>query len=399
MAAGKKFLLKIYNRSGSLVATHDDVYLSGFDWALNGGQGELTVRLAKKIDAFGEISQVDFRFRVKVFVFDKESPPDGTLLYQGYIVKYRQIVHGSTEYVELVCFGYQTLLDKTLLKSGSTTTTVAYSGVDPSYIVKDAISKGISDVTAPASMVQNTGQSLSYSFRANSIKEVLDKVIDLAPDGFYWLCDANNQITFQKANFDKPDWTFQFGRDFTDIQVEKSMEEMTNAVYFIGGGNPNLFNKYSRTSGQSDFGVLEAVKTDERVTTNATAAAIAATLLDKADHPKVTIKMTISDSNLNILTGKNIDIMKPGQIVQIRNLADPSPTLWDVFNWDIDFWDFSILGALANPLVIRRVSFSAGFDEATLELGDYISTFMRQYVAFEDKVAVTQYQNLPATPS
>lgn len=396
MSKGKKFLLKIYDRTGNKVSLQTDISLSSFSWGLNGGPSELTIRFPKQIDDFGESSEINFFYRVKVYVFDQDSDPEGMLLYQGYINSYKQVVKGTAEYVEAICLGYQTLLSRILLKSGSATT-VSYSSQEIANIVKDAITKAASVVTTTQALVDNTGVTVSFTFRNNTIKDVLDKCIDLSPEGFYWRSNPDNTITFAKVDYDATDFKLNFKKDFTELEVEKSMSDAANVLYFIGGGNPNLYKKYTRTSSVTEFGTLEATKSDERVTLTATASSIAEAYLDKVDHPKVTVKLTISDNNLKRASGINIEALRPGMVVAIRGITDEEISYWDEAVWDVDFWDYDILGALANPLVIKRLTYN--IDSVTLELGDFISTFARDYKSFEDRVSSLQYQNLPTTPS
>lgn len=393
---GKRFFIKIYDRQGNRVSTQSSVSIGSFEWSLNGGLGALTIRLPKRIDDFGESSQINFLYGVKIYVYDNDSGPLGRLLYYGYITSYNQIVHGSEEYVDVNLLGYQTLLSRIMLKDGENTT-VSYSAEEIAFIVKDLLEKADSFITTTHTSVENTGEEVSYTFRNNTVKEALDKAIDLSPDGFYWITDATNTLTFANVDFSRTDFFLNYRRDFTDLEVEKSMEEMTNSLYFIGGGDPNLYRKYSRTSSISDIGLLESTKTDERVTLSDTADRIGEIFLNKMDHPKITIKMRISDTNLRRATGKDIESMRPGMVVVIKNLTDARYSYWDEMEWDVDFWDFDFLGSLGNPMVIKKITYEG--DAASLELGDFTSTFLRQYTAFEDKVNSLQYQNLPTNPT
>lgn len=396
MARGKRFLVKIYDRNGKEVAIHTDVVISSFDWSLFGGVGELRIKLAKKITDFSEGKEIDFKFMVKVYVFDVDVKSSGWLIYSGYISSYDQIISGSTEYVELVVLGYQTLFSKLLLKSGSDTT-VTYSQQDPGAIIKDIVGKAASTITTTSALVDNTGQSLSYTFRNNTIKECLDKIIDLVPFGYFWYTNANNNLVFTKAAFDRIDLSLKLGRDFTDIQVHKSIDDMVNRLFFVGGGTPNLYTKTDRTSSQNEFGVLEATRTDQRVTATDTATQFATSFLDRYDHPQVKVSVIVDDSNLNANTGVNIEKLRPGMIIELRNITDEKNSLWDVANWDVDFWDFNFLGVLANPLVLQKITYRT--DSAILELGDFQTTFTRDFIDLKTKLTTVEYSSLPTAPS
>lgn len=399
MAVGKQVQVKLFNREDVLVKTLTDVTLSSFDWVINGGLGQLRLILSRPIDNFGEGSEIDLNFRVEVRVVDMETPPEGVLIYQGYISSYRQLSRPGSENVEVTCLGYQSLFSSRIHQDSTGNTTLSYTSRDPSYIVKDAIEKLAGMITTTPQTVDNTGLSLSYTFRQNTVKEVLDKCIDLAPNGFFWFTDANNQLTYRKVNYDRPDHILQWKKDFIDVEIEKSLDDMTNVVYFTGGGNPNLYRKTTKTSSVTEWGKFEDRITDERVTVSGTADQMATNKLDRFDHPVVKIRIKIIDSNQPGYpgAGANIEEFKPGDVVLLRNLADERSTLWDQAQWDVDFWDFNFLGALANPFIITKITYE--YTSISLEIGEFQDIFGREFKSLEDKLATSQYQNLPAAPT
>lgn len=399
MAQGKQIQVKVYNRQGVLVRTATDVTLGAFDWVLNGGLGRLLLVLHRKIDDFGEGYEIDLLYRVEVRIIDRETPPAGRLIYQGYIENYEQLAQGNEERVDITCLGYQTLFAKRIHQDSSGNTTLAYGSRDPSYIVKDAIEKMNGRIVTSSSSVENTGLSLSYTFRNNTVKEVLDKVIDLSPDGYYWFTDPSNVLNFAQINYDKPNHYLKFGKDVSSIRIRKSVDKMVNRVYFIGGGEPNLFRKSTRDSSLNEFGVFEERISDQRVTVTATADQIATNALDRYDHPTVQVSVTIVDSNIagHPEGGFDIEQFRPGQVVKLENLVDERNSLWDVSLWDVDFWDFDFRGALANPFVITKINYE--FTKITLELGEFQDIFGRDFKKLEDKLNTESFQNLPAAPT
>lgn len=399
MAVGKQVQVKIFNRQNILAKTLTDVTLSGFDWVINGGLGPLRLILSRPIDNFAEGTEIDLGFRVEVRVIDVETPPEGVLVYQGSIQSYRQVSRPGSENVEVICLGYQSHFASRIHQDAAGETTLSYSSRDPSYIVTDVIEKMDGMVTTSHQSIDNTGLSLSYTFRNNTVKEVLDKCIDLSPNGFYWLVDPNNLLSFKRVAYERPDHVLQWKRDFIDVEIEKSLDDMVNTVYFTGGGDPNLYRKSTRSSSVGEWGTYEKRITDERVTVTATADQMAANQFDRFDHPTIKIRMKIADSNQPgyPMAGVNIEKYQPGQVVLLRNLADDRTSLWDQAQWDIDFWDFNILGALANPFIITKISYD--FNSISLELGEFQDIFGREFKSLEDKVGTTQYQNLPSSPT
>ena len=74
----KTFLYKVYDPDGSYLKTWNDVVNDPtFNWPMNGGLGEMTVRLARKYDAFGEEEDIDLRNEVRVYLRDSDSATSG----------------------------------------------------------------------------------------------------------------------------------------------------------------------------------------------------------------------------------------------------------------------------------------------------------------------------------
>jgi hypothetical protein len=397
MAAGKQLIVKMFDVSGVLRATISDATLSNFDWVINGGLGNLTLQFARPIDDFGEGSEIDLNFRVQILVFDKETPPEGKIIYSGYIESYTQKASGNSQSVQVTCVGFQSLFSKRIHKTGSNTT-VPYSLRDPSYMIKDAIEKMAGRITTTTGSAENTGLSISYTFRNNTVKEVIDKALELSPNDYFWYVDATDKLNFAKAKYDVPEHQLVYKRDFTSVEIEKTMNGVINSVYFTGGGNPNLFRRSVRNSSINEYGRLETRVSDLRVTLAATADQIATTELDRHDHPSVRIRVTLADSNIPGSGDAGVDIERfaPGQVVQLRNLVDDRTSLWDQMIWDVDFWDFHFLGALANPFIIVRVQYA--FNSITLELGEFQDIFGRAFRSLEEKVETGDSTTLPSGP-
>ncbi len=80
----RKIIIKVYDRSDSFVKVLDDVLDDPeFEWAVNGGLGELKLKLNRALDNYGEGTDLELNYRIKVYLNDSDN--ENKLIYNGYI--------------------------------------------------------------------------------------------------------------------------------------------------------------------------------------------------------------------------------------------------------------------------------------------------------------------------
>jgi hypothetical protein len=101
----KKYLVKVYNKAGSYLNTWNEVISDiTFQNEINTAGGQMTITLARKAGDYGEGSDIDFGYKVVVYVFDKELL-DGKILFQGFISGYTPIYKNDTVQVSVLSYG------------------------------------------------------------------------------------------------------------------------------------------------------------------------------------------------------------------------------------------------------------------------------------------------------
>ena len=101
----KKYLVKVYSKSGSYLNTWDEVISDiSFQNEINTAGGQMNITLARKAGDYGEGSDIDFGYKVKVYVFDKELI-DGDIVFQGYISGYTPIYKDDTVQLTVLSYG------------------------------------------------------------------------------------------------------------------------------------------------------------------------------------------------------------------------------------------------------------------------------------------------------
>ena len=136
----KEYLYKIYDSSGNYLTTWNDVISQPtFEWNINSGLGEMTIRLARLFDSFGEENDVNLNNEVRIFCKDIDAI-NGTIIYSGYISGYTPVLDDKNQYVDITLLGYTSTLEDDLLRNGNNTT-VTYNSYDPIDIVDDILNK------------------------------------------------------------------------------------------------------------------------------------------------------------------------------------------------------------------------------------------------------------------
>ncbi len=127
MASQKTYIYKVYDRSSNFKGVWSDV-VSDFSLseAINNAGGELQVTLARSSDNFGEGTDVDFGFIVKVYVEDGDAP-NGTLVFTGAISNYTPTT-GPQENVVVTILGFGSELDDFVIAASLTADQANTSG-------------------------------------------------------------------------------------------------------------------------------------------------------------------------------------------------------------------------------------------------------------------------------
>lgn len=246
--------------------------------------------------------------------------------------------------------------------------------------------------------INQTNSTVSYTFKQNSIKEAIDQCVIMAPAYWYWRVGPENQIYFDQRNTNIVDHHLMIGRDISRAKIVRSVKELANVLYFLGGGDPQLYTKLIRLSSANTQGRRAYRKQDERVTVQGTASTISNTHLDLYDHPMIVAEVEVVDSNGDDSGGYDIELFKPGQIVTINNPATSTQeTQWDIASFDVDFWDFPISSVYGVPFQIVSINYS--LEKATLQLAYQLPDAAKRIQDINRNLTQNRTQNTPATPT
>lgn len=244
-------------------------------------------------------------------------------------------------------------------------TTAPFISIDPSVIMKKLIDQSSANggkLTYTDSSIDNTLNTVTYTFNVNTLLEGINKCTELAPSGWFWYIDySTNTVHFHQKGV-QPEHTFSLEKDIIDAKFEKRIDNLINTVYFTGGdlgAGVNLFKKYTSSDSVTKYGTRSLKYTDQRVTLTATADSIANAILATQSQPELRVTLEILDSNNEQGLGYDIESIQVGDIVAVRNITQQvGLSTWDVSRWDESYWDFNIYNLSSLQMQVQRISYN-----------------------------------------
>ncbi len=397
----KSFMYRVYSAAGVPITTWSKEVFSepSFTNAMNSSPSELAIQISRKFDDFGESVDITLANIVELWVSDKEDI-NGRLIFSGYISGYKPVISENNEYIEVTIFPYASQLANILLRTVAGVTTIAYTNQDPANMLKDVIDKyralgGRLNYSATSIALTNT--VVSYTFNTNTIKECFDTIITLCPVGWYYRIDPDGFVYLQPKNT-AGDHMFTIGTNIKNLETYRRIEDLVNRVLFTGGGTPALYVMYENTASQAAYGLYEERMSDTRVNSAAIASVIANRELNNKKDPEIRSTMTIVDSNGPDSKGYDIESVKVGQTLSIKNLKNStSPSLWDVAQWDVDVWDQNLASAAADVIQILSITYHP--DSIEIEASSRLPQIAKRIEEINKNLLGLQTVNNPVSPS
>jgi hypothetical protein len=399
---GKSFIHKVYDNNNVYICTWSDeiTNVPSFTWNINSGLGQMTINLAKPINNFSEGNEVAVNNRIQTYILDNDNKL-GTKIFDGKVLSYEiNVDENGIQNVVINAFSHTYSLANSLVKNGSSTT-IAYSTTNIEDIIKDLLTKYAGIITYTANSISMGAGAYTYTFKYITYLDALDKCLELCPAYWYWYLDASNIFWLQPIDWDTVNHTLYLGKEVNGLTAKKSIENLYNAVYFLGAesGGSNLYKLYTNSSSIDEYGQRDYQMRDTRVSNTDTAQAMANKFLTENDYANFELTCTVLDNSIDSNKGYDIESFKPGQIVKIIDPKKtiPTPTLWDIADWDVDYWDDSTATLLGNTMQIKSIKYDFFSCELTLtnkpeELSERINNIDKNLTQLES-------ENIPSAPS
>ena len=194
----------------------------------------------------------------------------------------------------------------------SNETTVKFLSYDQSDIIREAMTKFVADsasyntyTKATDTSVSTTASVVSYTFKANTYADVLDKTLELMPSNWYYYVGLGDNTVYFRERSVQPTHKFYLGKHIKALDLKGSIADTNNRVLFTGGGDPALYLERVEAPAPRTRRTLE-LYSDSRVTLTSSAEIIADGIIE--DKNKVRYRTTIE-----ILSGVyDIESLKVG---------------------------------------------------------------------------------------
>lgn len=368
----KRYLALVYNNEGVFLSTWSDFAFTSFTKELNGGLGPCVLTLARPFD----YSDVDVSLgnEIEIRVSDKSTIangayPDGAVtIYRGYISAVDRSVDGGKETLAVTLLGFYTLLAVDVLKDGSQTT--LYSNTSAG-LTPTAGSQGASDIGLIMRAVidqyrsENTNPKINYAigdipltsvtaiyrFEQKTYRDAMDSLRSLAPENVYWYCNAMGLISFKPVPTDTTH-SFVFGRHFSKVRIEQTMERIRNFLLIWNGevGGTEVYRHYENAASVAQFGRRVEVLNDYGVDDADAADAIGEKFLAENAPPSVKLTCTVIDDNGSDNLGYDIESIEPGDTCSFYG------------------FDSSLGEVIPQHMIITSVTYAMGSAEITVEI-------------------------------
>lgn len=205
-------------------------------------------------------------------------------------------------------------------KYGEPTTTATFTSDDP---VADMASGVFADYNARGGLITErnftaTGLSLTYTFVVAYIYDVLKKILEMCPTGYYSYIDVGTAEIDILQTSTTADFTVVKGKHINELNIDLTIENVKNYLLFTGGevSGSNLYRDYPDLQSVANYGLRTSTKTDNRVTLDATADAIGDTFIEENSDEVQQTSLTLLNEVIDIT------LLTPGKTIGFKNFGN-----------------------------------------------------------------------------
>lgn len=166
---------------------------------------------------------------------------------------------------------------------------------------------GVRDDVMHLGTVERTGTTYPYTYKMSTVLNGLVRQQELGPATWYWYGSVNDSLLhYREIQLTDPDHIFVKGKHLGDIDIDFSIEDIVNHVYFTGGTpegeTENLFKTKKNNLSYNNYQPGLASLVDNRVTLDDTADAIIKHQLDLNSDERSESEIELLDSNYDLNT-------------------------------------------------------------------------------------------------
>lgn len=372
----KTYTYKTYNALGEQIFSYEEndvdiISPPSYTSKINGGSGVVNLEFGSTVQKYLAAAQAESIASIRIYVHDKDTPPQGTLLWVG---EFSGSSFSLNEHIKINLKSNSISVFLSRIIARITTTTISsaslgdrriqYSNDAPEDIIKDLLNQFNQINTAifyvPES-IATTGLTIDVTINAMTFLEAIQEVMKFLPDNYFFRIEGNGLFVFGITDFETIDHTLFIGKEIVSGEFDFKVEDIVNAVEIHGGdtgAGDNLYKRYVNTSSLSAYGYREKIISNGNITTNTGAELLGQRILEKNISPVRSITAVVLDNN-SYQQGYDIESLKVGQVISvISTQIATSETKWDDATWDLSFWDYDADASLGVPFQIKEIQYN-----------------------------------------
>ncbi|GAA1073946.1 hypothetical protein [Tsukamurella spumae] len=300
--------------------------------------------------------------------------PLGTRVFSGFVLDY-EAVYGDEQAVWVTLSSHGFELSNEVVRTGENTN-VTFNGQDTGAIFRGVLNSNPGRMSYEPTTIIDTGVTDQVVAQLNTKLEVMESAFDLAPDGWWWRGDvAENNVYLQPLSSGY-DHTFIVGWHIKELRLKRSLENLVNTVYFVGGQtdpnnvNTTMYRKYTNPASYAAWRKgLERI-TDRRYLVGASMARRANKVLSRRHAP-------IFSATVKVTSGRyDLESIRVGQTVGFKNNG----------NYIDSVPPMQIVSRQYTPSMV------------TLELGVVLDRVADTMTSMEKRLSNETYQGIPGMP-
>lgn len=296
--------------------------------------------------------------------------PGGVRVFSGYILDYESLYGEQTGVtVTLASHGYE--LSNELVRSGETII-VTYSSSPIETTLKSILDTNPQTMSYDTASIEATGVSVTSKFQLNTKLEAIESLYDQTPEGWYWYGNVADNNVYLRSTASTPHHTFKKGYHVKEVALRRSLEQLRNRIYFVGGevAGTSILKKYEDTTSQTNWRVGLHRITDRRYTVTDSIQRYATKQMSRYKDPIYTTTVVISSARYDL------ESIKLGHVIGFSNFGN-----------FVDDLQLQVVGLSYSPTAI------------TLDLGEVLQTQPERIEEVNEGLQGEQYLKLPNTPS
>lgn len=168
-------------------------------------------------------------------------------------------------------------------------TKVPFNSYDPSNIVlyglNHARARG-SRVNFSTETIKPTYTEVSWTANVNSVGEVIEKAVELAPDGWFAFYDFGTNTVYFQPRPDEIDYYIVLGGNTAELDLERSLEDITNDIFFSGDSEANAFVRTTDNTSINTWRRGLKTKSDSRFSDTESMELVNQSEIDRLGNPR-----------------------------------------------------------------------------------------------------------------